>query len=26
VHEQEPFELLASEVIPAAQNIPVAGR
>ncbi|HLM77632.1 MAG TPA: LLM class F420-dependent oxidoreductase [Rubrobacteraceae bacterium] len=26
VHEQEPFELLASEVIPAAQKIPVAGR
>ena len=26
VHEQEPFELLASEVIPAAQKISVAGR
>jgi F420-dependent oxidoreductase-like protein len=26
VHEQEPFELLASEVIPAAKKIPVAGR
>ena len=26
VHEQEPFELLETEVIPAAQKIPVAGR
>ena len=25
-HEQEPFELLAAEVIPAVQKIPVAGR